>query len=695
LQRRDAYLEIGLRYREGATFDVTIDYDDPADSGDRRAFGDEPIRIDPDVLELLVADEPQYGRSLTDMVLGQDKIGRFYEHARTSQETRELPLHLRLFIDPSAPPRYHHLRWESLRDGRASEPLAIRHDVFLSRFLSAQDWRPIAPPPKHDLRGLVVVANPSNVASFRRGLGPERLAKVDVRGELDRARQALDGMRSVVLGDEEPATLNAIAEAVERGMDVLYLVCHGTMGPNGSVLYLQRPDGTADPVDGDEFARLVARLAHRPTLAVLCACASAGSGDGNGDGTRDGGALSDLGPSLAEAGVAAVVAMQGNISMTTAAEFLPRFFRELASDGVVDRAMAHARAAVKDRPDWWVPVLFSRLKRGRTYYLPEFGAETDQRWRTLTQRIRDQQCTPVLGPGLADDILAPRAEIARSYADLWQMPIPDDRRGDLTTVAQYLRIRVAALQPADELASYLLRAFRDRYRGQIPDEQLAAATPEELVRSIGEWRRARDDDDPFEVVASLDLPIYVTTSWTTLLEDALTAAGREPLVRRFDWFLEREEAEVEDVGEPTVERPLVYHLFGTLDEPDSLVLSEDDYFNWLAAWIRRRKAILPGTVGKALTRRSLLFLGYRLDDWDFRILFHGIKNFGGSGQLRKRPHVGVQLNPHTSMIEPESAQEYLESYFGEDKVNIYWGDPRAFLDKLRQKMAEDDHAAAR
>jgi hypothetical protein len=693
LQRKDAYLEVGLRYREGSAFDVTIDYDDPDDSGDRRAFGDEPITIDPDALGLLVADEARYGRSLTDMVLGQAKIGRFYDRARTAQETRKLPLHLRLFIDPSAPSRYHQLRWESLRDGSATEPLAIRHDVFLSRFLSAQDWRPIAPPPKHDLRGLVVVANPSNVTSFRQGDGPERLTEVDVLGELDRARQALDGMHPVVLGDKTPATLAAIAEEVARGVDVLYLVCHGTMGPNGSVLYLQRSDRTAHPVDGNEFAGLVARLAHRPTLAVLCACASAGNGDG-GAGTTDAGALSGLGPALAQAGVAAVVAMQGNISMTTAAEFLPRFFRELATDGVVDRAMAHARSAVKDQPDWWVPVLFSRLKRGRTYYLPEFGAESDQRWHTLIQRIRDQQCTPVLGPGLADDILGPRSEIARSYADLWQMPIPDDRRGDLTTVAQYLRVRVAALQPADELASYLVRAFRDRYRGRIPDDQLAAATPEELVRTIGEWRRARDDHDPYEVVASLDLPIYVTTSWTTLLEDALTAAGRKPLVRRFDWFLERDEAEVEDVGEPTVKRPLVYHLFGTLDEPDSLVLSEDDYFNWLAAWIRRRKAILPGTVGKALTRRSLLFLGYRFDDWDFRVLFHGIKNFGGSGQLRKRPHVGVQLNPHTSMIEPESAQEYLESYFGEDKVNIYWGNPRAFLDKLRQKMADDDDAAA-
>jgi hypothetical protein len=47
------------------------------------------------------------------------------------------------------------------------------------------------------------------------------------------------------------------------------------------------------------------------------------------------------------------------------------------------------------------------------------------------------------------------------------------------------------------------------------------------------------------------------------------------------------------------------------------------------------------------------------------------------------------------MVEPESAQEYLETYFGEDKVNIYWGSPRSFLSQLHEKMAADDGDAAR
>src|SRR5207247_4708119 len=118
-----------------------------------------------------------------------------------------------------------------------------------------------------------------------------------------------------------------------------------------------------------------------PALVVLCSCQSAGPGD-FGDGSRIA-----LGPRLAASGVPAVLAMQGSISMETAERFFPEFFQALAVDGVVDRAVAVARATVRDRHDWWVPVLFSRLKRGRTWYLPEFTQNSDYSWKALIDQI--------------------------------------------------------------------------------------------------------------------------------------------------------------------------------------------------------------------------------------------------------------------------------------------------------------------
>jgi hypothetical protein len=78
---------------------------------------------------------------------------------------------------------------------------------------------------------------------------------------------------------------------------------------------------------------------------------------------------------------------------------------------------------------------------------------------------------------------------------------------------------------------------------------------------------------------------------------------------------------------PTARQPLVFHLFGTLDNPSSLVVTEDHYFQWLTAWIRsaEKPESIPPCVASALTDRALLFVGYRLDDWEFRVLFQSIK----------------------------------------------------------------------
>jgi formylglycine-generating enzyme required for sulfatase activity/energy-coupling factor transporter ATP-binding protein EcfA2 len=59
--------------------------------------------------------------------------------------------------------------------------------------------------------------------------------------------------------------------------------------------------------------------------------------------------------------VAAVVAMQGNVTMDSAAAFVKRFFEELLKDGWVERAAAAARSAIEAHEDWWAPVVYLRL----------------------------------------------------------------------------------------------------------------------------------------------------------------------------------------------------------------------------------------------------------------------------------------------------------------------------------------------
>ena len=202
----------------------------------------------------------------------------------------------------------------------------------------------------------------------------------------------------------------------------------------------------------------------------------------------------------------------------------------------------------------------------------------------------------------------------------------------------------------------------------------------EAGKRLLEW----DEGDAYRTVAAMPVPLFVTTNWTPLLEQALRAQGKRPGTVYFPWN-DRGDWPDPDAPATTPDEPLVYHLFGRYDDPDSLVLTEDDHFEWLVAWINKRD-LIPDLVGKRLTNRPLMFLGYRLDDWEFKVIFHGIKSFPAIQYQRGRnEHIGVQLDPGSHVVEPEAAQEYLESYLGNDTVSIYWADVRAFLDEYRAR----------
>lgn len=75
----------------------------------------------------------------------------------------------------------------------------------------------------------------------------------------------------------------------------------------------------------------------------------------------------------------------------------------------------------------------------------------------------------------------------------------------------------------------------------------------------------------------------------------------------------------------TPDSPLVYHLFGSVEAPDSLVLSESDLLDFLVAVISGDPP-LPNVLSAALKDESmsLLFLGFRLGQWPLRVLMRAL-----------------------------------------------------------------------
>ena len=396
---RYAELELGLHRLEAEGYQAELRFTDPASEAEVPAEKGRAA-LHPGELLTLQLDPRAYGEALAAQVFADERVRGLYGRAKAAVEAGGRFLRLRVLVGPTAPD-LHGLRWELLRDPETGAPLATSERVLFSRFLVSQDWRPVKLHRQEDLAALIAVAAPSGLDRFD-------LAEVDRDGEIARAQKGLGGIRSTVLGREEPLTLERlVARLRERGAatDILYLVCHGSLG-KVPWLFLQDDEGRVARVEGAALADRLRELPEPPRLVVLASCESAG--------TADGSTQAALAPRLAEAGVTAVLAMQGQISMETVEKAVPVFFSELVKDGRIDRAIAVARGTVRDRSDAWMPALSLRLKSGRLWYEPGFAGEEDpfKKWRSIAASVRQGRSVPILGPDIGEHLYGTARERA-------------------------------------------------------------------------------------------------------------------------------------------------------------------------------------------------------------------------------------------------------------------------------------------
>jgi len=344
------------------------------------------VSFDLGALSELLERHAEYGKALSEQLFSAAEIAEGFLVAEAAALASGAFLRARLCIEGSAR-ELHKLRWELLLHPRSGAILSTSERVMLSRFMLSGDQQPVPPRKRAELTALVAIA-----AATHGSLESMKLAPVDYEGELQRARRALGGLKLRVLGGPgSPMTLERLVDQLRGGVDLVYLVCHGQLGRKGTpVLVFEDEEGKGKRVDGEDLASAIRQLRERPRLMVLASCQSAGDGEHpspmvpiashTGNEVGEGGqpptppttAQATIANLLADAGVPAVVAMQGHITMTTVEAMMPVLFAELLDHGEIDRALAVARRRILtiERPDWWMPVLFTRFKDGALWSTP-------------------------------------------------------------------------------------------------------------------------------------------------------------------------------------------------------------------------------------------------------------------------------------------------------------------------------------
>ncbi|MBP1468543.1 hypothetical protein EYB53_022715, partial [Candidatus Chloroploca sp. M-50] len=142
-----------------------------------------PLALDPAALLTHALDPVAYGQALTTQLFAAPALRDAWQQARALAHGTNRPLRVRLSL-PADAADLHALRWETLRDPSNDLPLACDERIFLVRTLASSELRPVTLGPRPDLRTLLVVANPHDLARYH-------LAALEVAAEVQRVRDAL------------------------------------------------------------------------------------------------------------------------------------------------------------------------------------------------------------------------------------------------------------------------------------------------------------------------------------------------------------------------------------------------------------------------------------------------------------------------------------------------------------------------
>lgn len=282
---------------------------------------------------------------------------------------------------------------------------------------------------------------------------------------------------------------------------------------------------------------------------------------------------------------------------------------------------------------------------------------SDSQWAILVNRIQAERCLPVLGAGASHPHLPLGGQLAQELADQYNYPFSDTT--DLARVSQYLTVTLGDPLRVKELVA-----------GRV-----ATAPP------MGQ----EDREAPLQFLARLPIAAYATTNYDDYLLDALKSVKAPYLPKSPNRFiLGGKEMQGNPSGpDPSVNAPTVYHLHGHYSDPDSLVLTEDDYIRFLTA---ANETSLPEYLYRRLSTDSLLFIGYSIYDWTFRVLINLARQ-----SSEQRLSFAVMLPPNPKGDE-HLARNYLDEYYkriDNMPVHVYWGSAKDFARDLKNRLPRD------
>ncbi len=231
--------------------------------------------------------------------------------------------------------------------------------------------------------------------------------------------------------------------------------------------------------------------------------------------------------------------------------------------------------------------------------------KTDQALEALVERIRKGQCVLFLGAGINIQSTHPKFDYPEEHRPLQAGRLANE----LITATQYKEILPDASDDDLPKAALFVETTFGRHH-------LINA----LKKHLGEGKRP---SHALRMLACMPFSVYITTNYDDLLEQALAFAQKKPNKLVYDPVFDHRTPFVQ---EGTPENPLVFKMHGDLDQPASIVITDDDYINFIQKMSQHDQFYpVPLLLRAKLAQWPTLFIGYRLQDYNLRLLFRTLR----------------------------------------------------------------------
>lgn len=186
-------------------------------------------------------------------------------------------------------------------------------------------------------------------------------------------------------------------------------------------------------------------------------------------------------------------------------------------------------------------------------------------------------------------------------------------------------------------------------------------------------------------VARLPFRLIVTTNYDNLMERALKCVGVEyrRVVQPIGGFDEKERLQLNQELAEWGDRLILYKIHGSFAERDGdaqakpldVIVTEEDYIRYLTVANVAGRGV-PNIVGGSLASATILYLGYSLEDWDFRTIFKTL--MAGIDRPSAFRSFAFQRKP----------SRYWAKFWARQNVDIVDMDLAVFADRLAKKCAK-------